>query len=39
MRKGTEHPFYHGLAELTRLSLIGIKDDLGLVVVTPRFFR
>lgn len=34
-----EHPFYEGLARLTRASLDGVQKTLGLEVVTPRFYR
>ena len=34
-----EHPFYEGLARLTRASLDGVQEALGLEVVTPRFYR
>ena len=33
------HPFYRGLAELTRLSLDGIQREMNLDVETPRFYR
>lgn len=35
----TTHPFYKGLARLTRLSLEGIRDVRGLEVAVPRFYR
>lgn len=34
-----EHPFYRGLARLTKASLEGIQGELGLEVTYPRFFR
>lgn len=34
-----EHPFYEGLARLTRASLDGVQEELGLEVVVPRFYR
>lgn len=34
-----EHPFYEGLARLTRASLDGVQKTLGLEVVAPRFYR
>ena len=34
-----EHPFYEGLARLTKASLDGLQDALGLEVVVPRFYR
>ncbi len=33
------HPFYRGLADLTRHTLEGIQAELGLEVETPRFYR
>lgn len=33
------HPFYHGLAELTRSTLLGIQDFRGLSVKLPRFYK
>ena len=35
----TVHPFYCGLAALTRLSLEGVQGELDLEVETPRFYR
>ena len=35
----SEHPFYEGLARLTKASLEGIRDELGIDVVYSRFFR
>lgn len=35
----TTHPFYEGLARLTRLTLAGMEKARGLSVVTPRFYR
>ena len=34
-----EHPFYQGLARLTETSLEGIRDEFGIEVVYPRFYR
>lgn len=34
-----EHPFYKGLACLTKASLDGVRKTLGLEVVEPRFYR
>ena len=34
-----EHPFYEGLARLTRASLDGVQKTLELEVVVPRFYR
>ena len=39
MESATTHPFYRGLAALTRLSLEGIGEARGLVVEEPRFYR
>ena len=33
------HPFYRGLANLTRATLTGIREFRGLVVKTPRFYK
>jgi TorA maturation chaperone TorD len=35
----TTHPFYAGLGALTRASLTGIQDALGLEVVYPHYYR
>jgi len=35
----SEHPFYEGLAKLTKASLEGMQDALGLEVEYPRFYR
>lgn len=34
-----EHPFYKGLALLTKATLKGAQDELSLVVIEPRFYR
>lgn len=39
MAQAATHPFYHGLAELTRASLQGIQNMFGLDVDTVRFYR
>ncbi|HIS39516.1 MAG TPA: Tat proofreading chaperone DmsD [Candidatus Aphodovivens avistercoris] len=39
MERETRHPFYEGLARLTRLSLEGMRDARGLAVDVPRFYR
>lgn len=39
MEGATTHPFYRGLARLTRLSLEGIRDARGLAVDVPRFYK
>lgn len=35
----TRHPFYRGLAVVTRVSLEGVQSDLGIEVDYPRYFR
>lgn len=37
--EAAEHPFYEGLARLTKASLEGIQDELQLEVEYPRFYR
>lgn len=39
LEEATTHPFYAGLARLTRVTLEGIRDARGLAVVEPRFYR
>ena len=39
MAVATTSDFFDGLAALTRASLIGIQDALGLQVEEPRFYR
>lgn len=39
LEEATTHPFYEGLARLTRATLSGIRDARGLTVVEPRFYR
>ena len=39
LEEAAEHPFYRGLASLTRATLEGIGDVLSLEVVHPRFYR
>lgn len=39
LAEAAEHPFYEGLARLTKASLEGLQEVLGLEVVTPRFYR
>ena len=39
LAEAAEHPFYEGLARLTKASLEGIQAELGLDVVYPRFYR
>ena len=34
-----QHPFYRGLAQLTRESLEGIATEMGIQVEYPRFYR
>lgn len=37
--ESADHPFYKGLAQLTKLSLDGIQQALSLDVVAPHFYR
>lgn len=39
LAEAAEHPFYKGLARLTKASLDGLQVALGLEVETPRFYR
>lgn len=39
MEDATSHPFYNGLARLTRASLEGIRAARGLEIDYPRFYR
>ena len=39
LEEATTHPFYEGLARLTRATLVGIRDARGLTIVEPRFYR
>lgn len=39
MERESRHPFFTGLAQLTRASLQGIQAQMGLSVEVPRFFR
>lgn len=39
MEEQSEHPFFRALAQLTRLTLEGARDEMGLQVRTPRFYR
>lgn len=39
MDDATEHPFFKGLAQLAALSLEGIRQERGLEVDVPRFYR
>lgn len=39
MKRESRHPFYRGLAELTRTTLCALETELGLHVVKPRFYR
>lgn len=39
LEQAAEHPFYRGLARLTRASLTGMQGALGLDVTVPRFYR
>lgn len=39
METEAKHPFYAGLARITRLSLEGIQEDRGIEVKYPRYYR
>lgn len=39
LEAAAEHPFYQGLASLTRATLLGMQEALGLEVTMPRFYR
>lgn len=39
LEEATEHPFYQGLARLTRATLLGLQEDRALTVELPRFYR
>lgn len=39
LETAAEHPFYEGLAQLTRASLEGLQNQLSLEVTYPRFYR
>lgn len=39
LEQAAEHPFYEGLARLTRLSLEGLQQERQLDVTVPRFYR
>ncbi|MEC4183618.1 Tat proofreading chaperone DmsD [Adlercreutzia sp. R21] len=39
LEEATEHPFYQGLARLTRATLLGLQKDRELTVELPRFYR
>lgn len=39
LEEAADHPFYQGLAALTRSTLLGLQEERGLEVVTPRFYR
>lgn len=39
LERASEHPFFRGLAGLTRVSLEGIQETLGLVIDYPEFYR
>ncbi len=39
MEAKAKHPFYAGLARITRLSLEGIQEDRGIEVKYPRYYR
>ena len=39
LAEAAEHPFYEGLARLTRATLLGMQEARGLTVSVPRFYR
>lgn len=39
LEEAAQHPFYEGLAQLTRLSLEGVQEELDLQVEYPRYYR
>ena len=39
LAKASEHPFYEGLARLTKATLEGIQEKRGVSVERPRFYR
>ena len=39
LARAAEHPFYEGLARLTRASLDGLQESLSLEVIEPMFYR
>ena len=39
LEKAAEHPFYQGLAQLTRATIEGVQEARALAVVLPRFYR
>ena len=39
LEKAAEHPFYQGLAQLTRATIEGVQEARALVVALPRFYR
>lgn len=39
LEREAQHPFYRGLARLTRSTLEGVREARGLQVQTPRFYR
>lgn len=39
LAEAARHPFYEGLARLTEASLEGVRDELGIEVAYPRFYR
>ena len=39
LEEAADHPFYQGLAALTRSTLLGLQEARGLEVVTHRFYR
>lgn len=39
LEEAADHPFYRGLAALTRSTLLGLQEARGLEVTLPRFYR
>ena len=39
LAEASEHPFYQGLAKITKASLEGIQHERGIAVTYPRFYR
>ena len=38
LEAAADHPFYQGLAALTRATLLGLQEARGLEVAPPRFY-
>lgn len=39
LTEAAQHPFYQGLARLTKASLEGIQSERGIAVTYPKFYR